>query len=159
MDLDATVVMMNETGGVIDAVYYNQIQSECGSIIHSGDQRDGTQDGFDEFITIDTSKINFSTCYLPILINSFKGTGFNNVETATVTFLTNNERLFDIQLGGIRSENSACLACFIYRKDGGWSVYNCQMAGPGKVFTECEQLIEDNLKFVGLDPIVMAESR
>jgi len=103
--------------------------------------------------------INFGTCYLPILINSFKGTGFGNVETATLTFLENNQKIFEISVGGIRGDNSACLACILFRKDGGWSVYNSQMAGPGKVFTECEQLIEDNLKFVGLDPVLMAESK
>jgi stress response protein SCP2 len=47
--------MMSETGRVLDAVYYNQTESECGSITHSGDQRDGTLDGFDEMITIKTS--------------------------------------------------------------------------------------------------------
>jgi hypothetical protein len=93
------------------------------------------------------------------LINSFKGSGFNNVETATVTFIQDNQNIFEIMLGGINGANSACLACILFRKDGGWNVFKSQMAGPGKVFTECEQLIEDNLKFVGLDPIIMAESK
>lgn len=80
--------MLSELGATVDAVYYNQLASECGAINHSGDQRDGSSDGFDEMITIDTSKINFGVCYLPILINAYKG-DFANVETATVTFLQN----------------------------------------------------------------------
>jgi stress response protein SCP2 len=32
VDLDATVVLMSETGATVDAVYYNQLVSECGSI-------------------------------------------------------------------------------------------------------------------------------
>jgi tellurium resistance protein TerZ len=86
VDLDATVVMLNELGATIDAVYYNQLSSECGSITHSGDQREGGLDGYDELITIDLSRINFGICYLPILINSYKG-NFSNVECATVSFL------------------------------------------------------------------------
>ena len=45
--------MINELGATVDAVYYNQLKSDCGAITHSGDQRDGTSDGYDEFITLD----------------------------------------------------------------------------------------------------------
>ena len=102
MDLDATVVLISELGATVDAVYYNQLESECGAIHHSGDQRDGSVDGFDEMITIDTSKINFGVCYLPILVNAYKG-NFSSVETATVNFMQNGQRVFEILLGGIRS--------------------------------------------------------
>ena len=119
VDLDATIVMINELGGTLDAVYYNQLTSECSTITHSGDQRDGTQDGYDELISIDTNKINFGITYLPILINAFNG-NFSKVETATVTFLQDNKIVTEILLGGIKSENSACLAGIIYRSNGGW---------------------------------------
>ena len=37
VDLDATVVMMDDMGNITDAVYYNKLNSDCGSIFHSGD--------------------------------------------------------------------------------------------------------------------------
>ena len=37
VDLDATVVMINEYGSIVDAVYYNKLKSDCGTINHSGD--------------------------------------------------------------------------------------------------------------------------
>ena len=37
VDLDATIVMIDEMGAVLDAVFYNKLASDCGSIKHSGD--------------------------------------------------------------------------------------------------------------------------
>ena len=142
----------------MDAVYYNQLTSECSTITHSGDQRDGTHDGYDELISINTTNINFGITYLPILINAYNA-NFSQVETATVTFLQDGKIVTEILLGGIKSENSACLAGILYRSNGGWKIYNSQECGPGKNFKECEKLIEDNLIHVGLDPIIMMESK
>lgn len=41
VDLDTTVVMIDEVGIVKDACYFNKLQSDCGSIKHSGDQVSG----------------------------------------------------------------------------------------------------------------------
>jgi len=41
VDLDATVVMIDEMGVIKDAVFYNKLNSDCGAITHSGDNRDG----------------------------------------------------------------------------------------------------------------------
>jgi tellurium resistance protein TerZ len=53
VDLDGSVVIVNEMGHTIDAVFYNKLTSDCNAIVHSGDQRDGTKEGYDEVITID----------------------------------------------------------------------------------------------------------
>ena len=37
VDLDATVVMIDEVGNIKDSVFYNQTVSQCSAIIHSGD--------------------------------------------------------------------------------------------------------------------------
>ena len=49
-DLDATVVMINDIGVIKDAVYYNKLESDCKSIVHSGDNKDGMKEGYDELI-------------------------------------------------------------------------------------------------------------
>ena len=38
VDLDATIVMIDEMGSTIDAVYYNKLTSDCGALKHSGDK-------------------------------------------------------------------------------------------------------------------------
>ena len=76
VDLDATIVMINDIGDIVDAVYYNKLRSDCGSIVHSGDQRDGTKEGYDEVISINLTQINYQVSYLALLISSFNGQGF-----------------------------------------------------------------------------------
>ena len=87
IDVDATVVLIDDFGQTIDAVYYNKTVSDCGQVKHSGDQRDGTATGFDEVISIDLKNMSHSISYLAVLINSFKGVGFKNIETASVSIM------------------------------------------------------------------------
>ena len=79
--------MLDDFGTTVDAVYYNKQSSDCGNVKHSGDQRDGTATGFDEVISIDLKNVSHSISYFAVLINSFKGVGFKNVETATVSVM------------------------------------------------------------------------
>lgn len=76
--------MVNEYGSVVDAVYYNKLRSDCGSIVHSGDEGDGQGDSHSEIIILDLPAINYKTQYLAILVNSYNGEGFKSVETARV---------------------------------------------------------------------------
>ena len=55
VDLDATVVIINEYGTTVDAVYYNKLTSDCNSIVHSGDQGTGKSDSHSEIIKINLS--------------------------------------------------------------------------------------------------------
>ncbi len=71
--------MIDDCGSVLDAVYYNKLQSDDGSITHSGDSKDGVIQGYDEVIAIDLAKINFSVSYLAVLVNAFNGQGFSGV--------------------------------------------------------------------------------
>ena len=87
IDIDATVVLINDFGATQDAVFYNQTKSQCGSITHSGDQQDGTAAGFDEVIAINLKDLPNDISYLAVLISSYTGVGFKGVETATVSIM------------------------------------------------------------------------
>ena len=67
--------------------------------MHSGDQQDGKSEGYDECITINLQKINFSVSYLAVLINSYQGVGFRKLESAYVNINQNNASLVTIMLG------------------------------------------------------------
>jgi tellurium resistance protein TerD len=59
-DLDGAVFLLNTTGKVrsdADFVFYNNLKSVDGSIVHSGDNRTGAGDGDDESVTIDLAKV------------------------------------------------------------------------------------------------------
>lgn len=59
-DLDASCFMLSERGKVrrdSDFIFYNNLKSECGSVVHMGDNRTGGDDGDDEEIMVDLSKV------------------------------------------------------------------------------------------------------
>jgi tellurium resistance protein TerD len=59
-DLDGAVFLLNSTGKVrsdADFVFYNNLKSADGSIVHSGDNLTGAGDGDDETVTIDLASV------------------------------------------------------------------------------------------------------
>ena len=59
-DLDGAVFLLNTTGKVrsdADFIFYNNLKSTDGSIVHSGDNLTGAGDGDDETVTIDLSSV------------------------------------------------------------------------------------------------------
>jgi tellurium resistance protein TerD len=59
-DLDGAVFLLNASGKVrsdADFVFYNNLKSADGSVVHSGDNRTGAGEGDDESGTIDLSKV------------------------------------------------------------------------------------------------------
>jgi hypothetical protein len=51
------------------------------------------------------------------------------------------------------------LTAIIYKKQGQWHIFNSQDQSPGKVFTECEQVIKANLLKLGFDEVILNETR
>jgi tellurium resistance protein TerD len=59
-DLDGAVFLLNATGKVrsdADFIFYNNLKSADGSIVHSGDNLTGAGEGDDETVTIELSKV------------------------------------------------------------------------------------------------------
>lgn len=59
-DLDASAFLLNENGKVrqdSDFIFYNQLNSLCGSVEHTGDNRTGDGDGDDEALKINLEKV------------------------------------------------------------------------------------------------------
>jgi hypothetical protein len=96
---------------------------------------------------------------MAVLINSFKGVGFKNVETASVSIMQQDNRLLEIALGAITTKDNAVLACIFHRNRGSWSIFNATAFGPGKIFTECEDLIQKNMVHCGFDLALIEESK
>ena len=58
VDLDASCVLLGADKKLIDQVWFRQLKSKCGSVVHSGDNRTGAGDGDDESIRVDLSRIS-----------------------------------------------------------------------------------------------------
>lgn len=59
-DLDASAFLLSDYGkvrGDPDFIFYNQLASPCGSVVHSGDVRVGAGGGDDETITVELPRL------------------------------------------------------------------------------------------------------
>src|SRR5262245_31955668 len=57
IDLDASCLMFDRGGSVVDTIWFRQLRSKCGSITHTGDNLTGAGDGDDEQIIVDLSRV------------------------------------------------------------------------------------------------------
>lgn len=77
-DLDASAFMLDDSGKIRkpeDFIYYNQLKSPEGSVIHQGDNRTGDGDGDDEVIKIDLSLIPSDVKRIAITVTIHDGEG------------------------------------------------------------------------------------
>ena len=73
IDLDASVLMLknDKLQNKDDLIYFGNLKSKCGGVIHTGDNLTGEGDGDDEQILIDLSKINKDVNKLVFVINIY----------------------------------------------------------------------------------------
>ena len=82
IDLDASCILLDQSGNQIDTIWFRKLNSSCGSVVHSGDNRTGEGDGDDEVINVDLTRLPAQVEYLAFTVNSFQGQTFNEVENA-----------------------------------------------------------------------------
>jgi len=105
-DADASVFMLGENGKIPSEeffVFFNNLQSGDGSVIHSGDNRTGAGDGDDEEINIVLSQVSSQVVQIIVTItihNMDAGFHFGNVKNSSVRIYNtlNNEILCQYQL-------------------------------------------------------------
>lgn len=123
IDLDASCLMFDANANVVDVVWFRQLKSKDGSVVHSGDNRTGDGDGDDETILVNLSRVPESVQTLIFTVNSFTGQTFNDVKEAYCRIVDkrNGSELARITLSEKSAQRSAILAS-VYRKDGEWKM-------------------------------------
>jgi stress response protein SCP2 len=80
LDMDCSAVCFGNTGSLVDAAFYNQLSSCGGAIMHSGDCKDGRNEGMDETVTINFDKLSGVSAIL-FLISAFEGGTLKDCES------------------------------------------------------------------------------
>lgn len=57
IDIDLQAVLVNGSGKIVNAIYFNNMSCYDGAVVHGGDERSGVADGFDEVIWIKPSQL------------------------------------------------------------------------------------------------------
>ncbi|QCR38533.1 TerD family protein [Nissabacter sp. SGAir0207] len=120
IDLDASCVMLDSTGREVDTVWFRKLESDCGAVVHSGDNRTGAGDGDDEVITINLRRVPSEVQHLAFTVNSFTGQNFTKVENAGVRILDQaNKELATYNLAQ-KGEHTALFIASLSRTGGDW---------------------------------------
>jgi tellurium resistance protein TerZ len=146
VDLDASVVMFDDTNRPLDVVWFRQLKSRDGSITHTGDNRTGAGDGDDEQIIVDLRTVPENVRSLVFTVNSFTGQNFSTVQNAYC-------RLFDTNSGkeiarydlSVQGSHTAQVMAKLYRHNGEWKMHAIGENASGRTFDDLMPLIVPHL--------------
>jgi tellurium resistance protein TerD len=128
-DLDASLFLLNSQGkarGDNDFIFYNKLTSDCGSVVHQGDNRTGEGDGDDEAIKIDLSKVPAEVNKVSVTVTihdaQSRNQNFGQVANAFMRVVNdeNNEEIARYDLSEDYSVETAMIFGEIYRHNGEW---------------------------------------
>nr|WP_024967820.1 TerD family protein [Pantoea sp. IMH] len=136
IDLDASCVLLDAQGKVIDTVSFRQLSSKDGAIVHTGDNLTGEGDGDDEVIKADLSRLSPNVEFLALTVNSFRGQTFNEVDNAFCRVLDQSSK----ELGRFRlteqGSHTGVLIASLRRSGGEWNFTAHGLACTGRTVEE-----------------------
>lgn len=137
IDLDASCILFDEQGRPLDAVWFRQLKSKDGSVVHTGDNRTGDGDGDDEQIVVDLTRVPSNVKSLVFTVNSFTGQNFSQIENATCRIVnaSNNQEVARFNLSTLGSHNAQIMAK-LYRHNDEWKMHAIGEIGNGRTFEE-----------------------
>jgi tellurium resistance protein TerZ len=123
IDLDASVIVTDVNKKIIDEIWFQNLKSRDGSIVHSGDNLTGQGDGDDEFIRVDLAKLSKDAAHIVVTVNSFRGQTFAEVDNAFCRLVdeTTNKEICRYELRE-KGSNTGFVMAAISRDGNGWAV-------------------------------------
>jgi len=123
IDLDASCLLFDGAGTLVDQVWFSQLRSKDGSIEHTGDNRTGKGDGDDESIKVDLTRVPGTVQTLVFVVNSYSGETFSQIENASCRLVdsTNEQEIARYDLTG-SGPHTAQIMAKVTRDGAGWSM-------------------------------------
>lgn len=149
IDCDASVLMLSENDKLVqknDLIYYGNLKSSCGSVLHTGDNRTGEGEGDDEAINIDLSKVPSRISKLLFVVNIYdcvnKKQHFGMIQNAFIRVVdkTSRTEICKYNLTDDYSGKTSLVTGEIYRHNGGWK-FNA--IGTGTNAKSLQEIIRD----------------
>lgn len=135
IDLDASALLFDASGGLVDQVWFQQLGSKDGSVQHTGDNRTGAGEGDDESIRVDLSRVPPAVATLVFTVNSFTGQDFSQIENAFCRLIdeSNETEIARYDLTGT-GPHTAQIMAKVARDGPGWSMTALGNAASGRTF-------------------------
>lgn len=144
VDCDVSVFMLGSNGKLVSDehfIFYNNLSSPDGAIIHSGDNRDGDGDGDDETIKVDLTRIDSRVEFLYFAItiheSEERGHHFGNVSKSYINIrnTTDGSIICNYLLDESFHGHDSLIIASIARNNGDWSAEALGQAFSGGLAT------------------------
>lgn len=138
IDLDASALLFDAAGALVDQVWFRQLRSRDGSVVHTGDNRTGAGDGDDESIRVDLTRVPGTVQTLVFTVNSFTGQDFSQIENASCRLVDEaggDAEVARYTLSGSGRHNAQIMAK-VSRDGAGWSMTALGIPASGRTFHE-----------------------
>jgi tellurium resistance protein TerZ len=136
IDLDASALLFDTAGGLVDQVWFRQLNSKDGSVHHTGDNLTGAGEGDDESIQVDLSRVPAAVNTLVFTVNSFTGQNFSQIENAYCRLL--DETAGDVEIARYdltgSGSHTAQIMAKVSRDGAGWSMTALGIPASGRTF-------------------------
>ena len=128
-DLDAAVFMLGENEKVLSDkafIFYNNKVSECGNVVHNGDNRSGEGDGDDETVSVNLAGLPEQAKKLAFSVTiheaEARNQNFGQVSKAYIRVLNkaDNSEIARYDLSEDASTETAMVFGEVYRHNGEW---------------------------------------
>ncbi|KRX06892.1 hypothetical protein PPERSA_11537 [Pseudocohnilembus persalinus] len=118
LDVDASVLILDKDGNLLDNVFYNNLKSKDWAVIHKGDQINKEQGNLDlEQIEIKIDKLNPQVDSIWLFLSIYsKGKLFDEIKTSFVRLMIKNQEFCRYEDQHVKDEvSNGQLLCQIYQ--------------------------------------------
>jgi tellurium resistance protein TerZ len=137
IDLDASALLFDAHGHLVDQVWFKQLASADGSLRHTGDNLTGEGEGDDESIKVDLARVPDRVATIVFTVNSFTGQDFSQIENAFCRLIdeTRETEIARYDLSG-SGRHTAQIMAKLTREAGGWSMTAIGAPATGRTFRD-----------------------
>jgi tellurium resistance protein TerZ len=147
IDLDASALLFDASGRLVDQVWFSQLRSKDGSVQHTGDNLTGAGEGDDESILVDLQAVPANVTQIVFVVNSFTGQNFSQIENAfcrLVDSTANDAEIARYELTGSGTHNSQVMAK-VFRSGNGWAMTAIGAIANGRTFQDLLPVVSQHL--------------
>ncbi|MEV0948179.1 TerD family protein [Rhodococcus sp. NPDC049939] len=137
IDLDASALLFDAAGNLVDQVWFRQLKSHDKSVLHTGDNLTGAGEGDDESIRVDLQRVHPTISTIVFTVNSFTGQDFSQIENAFCRLIdeSSETEIARYTLTGSGRHNAQIMAK-VSRDGEGWSMTAIGAPASGRTFKE-----------------------
>lgn len=130
-DADISLMFLGENGNVLDddsdnVIFYNNLQSKDGSTKHSGDNKDGLGEGYDEVLTVELHKVTERAKRIVFMTSVHNvapdNLNFGQITNASIDINIEGGEKYTYDLTEDHSSHRAVILLEVYRHQDNWRV-------------------------------------